>query len=357
MRVGLVCPYSLTLPGGVQGQVLGLGRALREIGVDARVLGPCDGPPPDTAVTPLGNSIPTASNGSMAAIAPDLSAALRTIRALRDENFDVVNIHEPLVPGPSLTALLFNDGPIVGTFHRSGDSGWYKAFKPLIKWRSKGLTVMAAVSVEARDTAAKVIGGTYELVWNGIEVDQYSRADPWPAKGPTVMFIGRHEPRKGLKVLIEAVRRLGPDVTLWIASEGPETPKLRAETAGDDRFEWLGTIHEQEKIARLRGAGVLCAPSLHGESFGVILLEGMAAGTPVVASDLLGYRGVARPGLDALLVPPGDPVTLASALSTALERGAVVEAMIESGFERARGFSMAGLAARYVELYERALRR
>lgn len=356
MRVGLVCPYSLTLPGGVQGQVLGLGRALRQLGVDARILGPCDGPPPDPAVTPLGNSVPTASNGSMAAIAPDPSAALRTIRALRDENFDVVNIHEPLCPGPSLTALLFHDGPIVGTFHRAGESGWYNALKPLITWRAKRLTVRVAVSTEARDTAAGAIGGTYEVLWNGIDVNVYQRAQAWPAKDPTVMFVGRHEPRKGLAVLIEAIRRLGPDVRLWIASEGPETARLRAETAGDDRFEWLGMIDEEEKIARMRGAGVVCAPSLHGESFGVVLLEGMASGTPVVATDLVGYRHVARPGVDALLVPPGDPATLAVALGAALERSPEVEAMAECGLERARSFSMSGLAERYTELYDRAAR-
>ena len=109
MRIGLVCPYSLTLPGGVQGQVVGLARALRNIGVDARVLGPCDGPPPNASVTPLGNSVPMAANGSVAPIAPDLSCALRTIRALRDEGFDVVHLHEPLVPGPTLTALMFTD--------------------------------------------------------------------------------------------------------------------------------------------------------------------------------------------------------------------------------------------------------
>ena len=334
--------------------MLGLGRALRQLGLDARVLGPCDGPPPDTAVTPLGNSIPTASNGSMAAIAPDPSAALRTIRALRDEDFDVVNVHEPLVPGPSLTALLFNDGPMVGTFHRAGVGGWYKTLKPLMTLGSRRLSVRAAVSVEARDTAERALGGTYELVWNGIDVDVYERAEPWPAKGPTIMFVGRHEPRKGLSVLIEAVHRLGPDVTLWVASEGPETARLKSETAGDDRIEWLGMIDEQEKISRVRGASVLCAPSLHGESFGVILLEGMAAGTPVVATDLRGYRTVARPGTDALLVPPGDAGSLASALARALEHGPEVKAMAESASERARTFSMSSLAARYVDLYERA---
>ena len=358
MRVGLVCPYSLTLPGGVQGQVLGLGRALRQMGVDARILGPCDGPPPDPAVTPLGNSVPTANNGSMAAIAPDPSAALRTIRALRDENFDVVNIHEPICPGPSLTALIFNDGPIVGTFHRSGESGWYQYMRPVITWRAKRITVRVAVSAEARDTALVAIGpGPFEMLWNGIDVGVYQRAEAWPAKEPTIMFVGRHEPRKGLAVLIEAVRRLGPDVRVWIASEGPETARLVAETAGDDRFEWLGMIDEEEKIARMRGAGVVCAPSLHGESFGVILLEGMASGTPVVATDLPGYRNAARPGVDALLVPPGDAEKLAAALAAALERGPAVEAMTESGLERARSFSMSGLAERYVDLYEAAARR
>lgn len=326
------------------------------MGVDARVLGPCDGPPPDPAVTPLGNSIPTASNGSMAAIAPDPSAALRTIRALRDEDFDVVNLHEPLAPGPTLTALVFGGGPLVGTFHRSGDSSWIRALRPLAVWGANHLTVRVAVSEEARETAARGLGGTYDLVWNGIDVDRYQDAEPWPASGPTIMFIGRHEPRKGLAVLIEAMSSLGTDVRLWVASQGPETERLRAATSDDPRIEWLGQINENEKIRRIRGAGVLCAPSLHGESFGVILLEGMAAGTPVVATDLTGYRTVARPGEDALLTPPGDAATLAAALTEALAGGTEVEARIESGLQRARGFSMDSLARCYMDLFERAMK-
>ncbi len=120
VRVGMVCPYSLSLPGGVQGQVLGIARAMRKMGVEARVLAPCDGPPPESWITPLGASVPAAGNGSIAPIAPDPSAALRTIRALRDERFDIVHLHEPFVPGPTMTALLFSDGPLVGTFHRAG---------------------------------------------------------------------------------------------------------------------------------------------------------------------------------------------------------------------------------------------
>ncbi len=351
-----MCPYSLTLPGGVQGQVLGLGRALRDLGVDARVLGPCDGPPPDTFVTPLGNSIPTAANGSMAAIAPDISAALRTIRALRDERFDVVHLHEPLAPGPTHTALVFSDRPLVGTFHRAGESSWYRALRPLGVWGANHLAVRAAVSEEAKAAVSRTFGGTYELVWNGIDVARFQQAEPWPTDGPTVLFVGRHEPRKGLTVLIEAFARLPADVRLWVASAGPETARLRQMTGDDHRIEWLGLIGEREKTRRIRAADVLCAPSLHGESFGVILLEGMAAGTPVVASDLVGYRNVARPNLDALLTPPGDPVALAAALEVALAGGPVVDALVASAEQRAASFSLESLAKRYLDLYGEAQR-
>jgi phosphatidylinositol alpha-mannosyltransferase len=340
----------------VQGQVLGLGRALRELGVDARVLGPCDGPPPDTFVTPLGNSIPTASNGSMAAIAPDPSASLRTIRALRDEHFDVVHLHEPLAPGPTLTALVFSDRPLVGTFHRAGESWYYRAMRPLGIWAVSHLAIRAAVSDEARDAVKRIFGGTYEEVWNGIDNARFRDAEPWPTTGPTVLFVGRHEPRKGLAVLIGAMAHLPADVRLWVASEGPETTRLRQLTRDDPRVEWLGVIGEREKMRRIRGADVLCAPSLHGESFGVILLEGMAAGTPVVASDLAGYRNVARPGRDALLTTPGDAVALAEAIDTALRGGRVIEDLVASAEQRAASFSLESLAKRYLDLYGEAQR-
>jgi phosphatidylinositol alpha-mannosyltransferase len=324
--------------------------------VEARVLGPCDGPPPDTFVTPLGNSIPTASNGSMAAIAPDLSASLRTIRALRDEHFDVVHLHEPLAPGPTQTALVFSDRPLVGTFHRAGESWWYRALRPLSSWATNHLAVRAAVSEEARAAVERTLGGTYEVVWNGIDVGRYRDAPASPTSGPTVLFIGRHEPRKGLAVLIDAFARLDRDTRLWIASEGPDTARLRQATSDNDRIEWLGVISEQEKIRRLRGADVLCAPSLHGESFGVILLEGMAAGTPVVASDLVGYRNVARPDQDALLTPPGDPVALAGALERVLGGGPRLAELVASAEQRAASFSLESLAKRYLDLYDEARR-
>ena len=356
MRVGLVCPYSLTLPGGVQGQVLGLGQALRALGVEARVLGPCDGPPPDANVTPLGNSIPTAANGSLAPIAPDLPCTLRVIRALRDEAFDVVHVHEPLVPGPTLSATILGGYPMVGTFHRAGESTGYRITAPLSRIAARNLSRRVAVSDQARLTAMDVVGGEYEVLWNGIDVERFASAPLWPdgrrAGVATVLFVGRHEHRKGLDVLIDAMGRLGPQVRLCIGGEGPDTERLRRRSEGDPRIEWLGMISDAEKLGRLRAADVFCAPSLAGESFGVVLLEAMAAGAAVVASNLVGYATVARPGVDALMVPPGDGAALAHALGRAVAGGPDVGAMVRSGRARAEQFSMRRLAARYLEIYQ-----
>ena len=353
MRVGLICPYSLTIPGGVQGQVLGLARSLRGMGHDTRVLGPCDGPPPDPGVIPLGNSVPTAANGSVAPLAPDPSAQLRTIRALRDEAFDVLHVHEPMCPGPTMTSLLFKSAPLVGTFHAAGVSAGYRWLKPGPRLLANRLDHRCAVSEDARRLAATALGGEYTMVFNGVELAHYAKADPWPVEGPTIFFVGRHEPRKGLDVLLDAFADLPPDVRLWIGSDGPETERLKARHAGDPRVEWLGRVSEDEKAARLRAADVFCAPSLRGESFGVVLLEAMAAGCAIVASELPGYANVARAGRDALLVPPGDAPALAAALQRLLDEPGTAAELVASGAERAAGFSMDHLAERYVDIYER----
>ncbi|MGH9135826.1 MAG: glycosyltransferase family 4 protein [Acidimicrobiales bacterium] len=351
MRIGLICPYSLTMPGGVQGQVLGLARSMRALGENARVLAPCDGPPPDAGVTPLGASVPTAANGSVAPLAPDPSAQLRTIRSLRDEGFDVLHLHEPLCPGPTQTALLFKSAPMLGTFHAAGDSMSYKYLRPAVRWLARRLDLRCAVSPDAAELAGRYLGGDYRPVFNGIEVDRYAKVEPWPTDEPTVFFVGRHEPRKGLDVLLAAAGRLGPDVRIWAAGDGPDTEALQRRHAGDDRIEWLGRIDDLEKRRRIRGADVLCAPALRGESFGVVLLEGMAAQTPVVASDIDGYRNVATHGVDALLVPPGDEEALAAALGDVLAGGTLTAELVANGQARAETFSMEQLARIYLDLY------
>lgn len=355
MRVGLFSPYSLTRPGGVQGQVLGLARSLRTAGHEVRVLGPCDGAPPDPGIIPLGNSVPIEANGSIAALAPDPSAQLRTIRSLWDEQFDVVHLHEPFAPGPTSTALLIGDAPLVGTFHAAGTSASYRYLLPLMRYFATWLSVRVAVSKDARTLAAAATGCSFELLFNGIEVERFATAEPWPTTVPTISFLGRHEPRKGLAQLLEAVERLPGELEVWVMSDGPQTEALQARHAGDTRIVWLGRISDDEKARRLRGSDVFCAPSLGGESFGVVLAEAMAAGTAVVASDLAGYRNAARPGRDALLVPPGDVDALAAALKAVLDDDSRRAELVEAGRRRADELSMDRLAACYVEIYERAM--
>ena len=354
LRIGMVSPYSLTIPGGVQQQVLGLARSLRALGHEVRVLGPCDGPPPDPFVTPLGNSLPTAVNGSVAPLAPDASAALRTIRALNDEAFDVLHVHEPLVPGPSLTSLLVKLAPVVATFHSAGDSGAYKAFSRQLKWVASRIDIRVAVSKDAVELAHRYIGGDYEVLFNGIELGMYNAVQPRQREN-AIFFCGRHEPRKGLSVLLEAHSQLPADVRLWIASDGPETEELKARYPADSRIEWLGRIPDDEKLDRLARAAVFCAPSLRGESFGIVLLEAMAAGTPVVACDIDGYRNVATHGENALLVPPGDSGALAAALARIIADSRLAASLTEAGQEHSQSFSMDSLAVKYVEMYYRAL--
>ncbi len=356
MRIGLVCPYSLTIPGGVQLQVLGLAHALRAKGYATRVLAPCDGPPPDAGVTPLGNSLPTSANGSIAPIAPDPACQLRAMRAMRDEAFDVIHLHEPLAPGPTMTALLTRPAPLLGTFHAAGSSLAYDLLPRATSFLASRLDYRTAVSPDARDLAHRAFGGHYDLLFNGVEISDFrsggGRPKATPLLGPTILFVGRHEPRKGLGVLLEAFGRLPETTRLWVVGEGPETGALRARVGQNDRIEWLGTIPADEKIARIKAATVLCAPSLRGESFGVVLLEAMAAGTAVVASDLAGYRNVATDDLNALLTPPGDPVTLAAALRRVLSDTSVADRLVAAGHERAECFSMDALASQYLKRYE-----
>lgn len=365
MRIGLFSPYSLTLPGGVQGQVLGLARALRRRHHAVRVLGPCDGPPPDAGVTPLGNSIPTAANGSVAPIAPDPAAALRTMRALKDEDFDLIHLHEPFVPGPNATALLVATCPIIATFHAAGRSSSYRYLGRPIRRAGRRISMCTAVSDDAEALARQVVDAPIELLFNGVEVERFANATEWKdqrAYGqPTVLFVGRHEPRKGLEVLLEAHRLLEVqhhrrEVRLWIVGSGPQTAELR-DRYRSSNIEWLGRVSDGELASRWKAASVYCAPSLGGESFGVVLLESMAAGTPVVASDIDGYRNVVTPELDGIIVAPGDPKALADGLLRVLSDQALSDHLVANGEIRAAQYSMDNLAARYEALYERLLRR
>jgi phosphatidylinositol alpha-mannosyltransferase len=215
------------------------------------------------------------------------------------------------------------------------------------------------VSEDARELAQDHLGGEYRMLFNGIELDRFRSAEPWPTVGPTVLFIGRHEPRKGLEVLLDAVASLPADARVWVAGTGPASAELQARYT-DERIEWLGRIDDVERDRRMAAATVFCAPSLGGESFGVILLEAMAAGAPVVASDIPGYTkvaiaagpdGVVPDGPAARLVPVGDPDALAAVLCEVLTDPDEAERIRAAGLKRAAAFDMERLTDAYVDIY------
>ncbi|MGA1331947.1 MAG: glycosyltransferase family 4 protein [Ilumatobacteraceae bacterium] len=359
LRIAMVSPYSLTIPGGVQHQVLGLAREMRRMGHEVRVLGPCDGPPPEPFVTPLGNSLPAAANGSMVPLAPDPSAALRTLRALNDEAFDILHLHEPMAPGPTVAALMLRIAPMVGTFHASGEVAWYRRVRKGVEWLGTHLDHRVAVSESAKEMAERHIGGSFEILFNGIDIDTYRRPAAVRETAPTIFFCGRHEPRKGLEVLLDAFLLLPDNFRLWVASDGARIDELRKRYSRDShvaaRIEWLGQISEADKLDRLARCSVFSAPSLRGESFGLVLLEAMAARTPVVASDIDGYRNVVTNDLNGVLVPAGDVAALAHAIREVIDDARLTARLVAGGDLRAEQMSMRKLAARYVEIYRDVL--
>ena len=355
MRVAILCPYSLSVPGGVQGQVLGLARSLRGIGVATRVIGPTDGPPPEPGVVTVGPSVRMDANGSVAPMNVGPVASERTLEAIRTFEPDVLHLHEPFVPGPTAAALVGSTLPKVGTFHAAseGDHATYRRLRKVAQRAARELTIRTAVSADARALAEQYLGGSYVVLPNGVDVARFREAEPAPSDRPAVLFVGRHEPRKGLDLLLDAWDDLDRDAVLWVVGDGPETPALRA--LGVDRVEWLGRVTDAELARRLRGATVFCAPALGQESFGVVLLEAMAAGAAVVASAIPGYGNVATDGVDALMPPPGDVGALRDALRRVLDDDALRGGLVRAGREHAAAFSLDRLAERFVGVYETAI--
>jgi phosphatidylinositol alpha-mannosyltransferase len=299
----------------------------------------------------LGRSIPVAANGSIAPIAPDPAAQLRMLRALHVEQPDVVHLHEPFAPGPNWTVILATRMSVVATFHSAGHQ-MYFPFRPLCRWAARTrFAAITAVSEAARRTTEDDLARPVQVMANGVDVDRFAKADPWPTERPAILFAGRHEPRKGLRVLLDAFVGLEDRAELWVVGLGPETDALRRRQQPGVR--WLGQVSDGELARRMRAAAVFCAPSLNSESFGIVLLEAMAAGTPVVASDIDGYRDVARDEHEALLVPPGDEVALRRALRLALDDEPLRDELVDAGTVRAGEYSLTHLAERYAALYDR----
>lgn len=365
MRVALVCPYAWDRVGGVQSHVRALADTLGRRGHEVQVMAPSSLTLTHQLggggnVKLIGRAVGVPVNGSVAPLTFGPLAATGIRVALHDFAPDVVHLHEPLIPSLSLLALLNTKAPVVGTFHASAESSvGYRIAKPLLRRALARLEVRAAVSEAARELVATYYPGDYVLTPNGVDVARFASADrlDWGGGARTVLFLGRLEQRKGLEVLIRALSLMGDaNVRLVVVGTGPEEPRCRALAAhlGVDAT-FLGRLGEDELPKAYRTADVYCAPGLGGESFGIVLVEALASGTPVVCSDLEGYRAVA--GGAAELVPPGQSEPLARALRKVLDERRHAAELIEKGKEVAAHYDWARLVVDVEALYERAAAR
>ncbi len=353
MRVGLVCPYSLDVPGGVQGHVTELAAHLLGQGHAVRVLAPADegADLPEHVDTVVG-SVPVPYNGSVARLVFGPVAAVRVRRWVVDGAFDVLHLHEPLAPSVSLLALWAASGPVVATWHSAQlRSRAMQLAEPLAGPTLEKVAAHIAVSEDARRTLVEHLGGDAVVVPNGVHVARFAtarRRDAWrgTAAAPTVAFLGRYdEPRKGLAVLLAALPALvaeHPGVRVLVAGRGDPAQVLAAAGPFASSVEVLGPLDEEAKASLLASVDVYAAPQTGGESFGIVLVEAMAAGTPVVASDLPAFRRV-------LEHPPG---TALGALSAAGDAGALAAALLRVLGDPAAAAAAAARAAAAVQRFD-----
>ena len=356
MNVALVCPYALDRVGGVQSHVRALASTLGSRGHEVALIGPRSTMAEPEGFISAGRAVGIPANGSVAPLAFGPGAALAVRRAVTELEPDVLHLHEPLIPSTSLLALEGTKVPAVGTFHASAESSFgYRIARPVLEHAARRLAVRTAVSDAARDFAMRYFPGEYALTPNGVDIARFENADPLAlGDEPVVLFVGRLERRKGLEVLIHAMARLSDvDATLVVAGEGS------GERSAQDlsrrlgvRTEFLGRLSEEDLPRVYRAATVYCAPGTHGESFGIVLIEAMAAGAPVVCSDLPGYRAVAAGA--AQLAEPGDAAALATALRRTLQDDDERARMSKASKTIARAFDWRRLAANVEAVYERA---
>src|SRR6185437_6180484 len=319
MRIGIVCPYSWDIPGGVQAHVRDLAEKLIELGHSVSVLAPGDDDTPGLApyVVMAGKAVPIPYNGSVARLQFGVVSAARVRRWLRDGEFDVVHVHEPAPPSLSLLTCMIHDGPLVATFHiATVRSRFLSMFDTVLQPFLEKITGRIAVSAAARKVIVEHLGGDAVVIPNGVAMRHYRHARPFPGyprAGGTIGFVGRYdEPRKGMDVLVAALELLvdaRPDLKLLVAGRGDADDFLGGlPVAVAERVELLGQVSEEDKARLLRSVDVYCAPNTGRESFGVILLEAMAARAAIVASDIEPFRRVLDGGRAGRQFPTGDPV-------------------------------------------------
>ena len=376
MRVALVSPYSWTYPGGVTRHIEALQGEFAAQGHDVRVLAPVDpadrrsarlhrGAVPQERelpdwLVPLGRTVGFPANGAVSNLSATPAGVTRLRRELEQGGYDVVHLHEPVAPTLAWDALMTSPAPLVGTFHCYSNNGVSNGIAVAIgaRRRLNRLKVRIAVSEAAAWTGERYYGGRYRVIPNGVAVPDHRPITAWhgPAEPLQIVFVGQAVERKGLPVLLrafEALREQVPaELTLIGATDEEVEPLLLDGRAG---ITVLGKVDDATKVRALQAADVLAAPSLGGESFGMVLTEAFAAGTPVVASDIAGYRGVVRDDHDGVLIPRGDATALGTALrSLALDPQRRVR-LAGNAFASAERYAWPRVAAEVLEAYEDAI--
>lgn len=368
MKVCLVSPYDYMHPGGVTEHVRHLAEALRRRGHGVTVLAPSSRVPDDHGIpgyVRIGRSVPIKTNGSVARIALSFHLVRRVRALLDDSDFDVVHYHEPLVPSLPITVLRFHRGANVATFHMHArrNLGYYYG-RPFLGRYFKRLHACIAVSPPARDFVARYFSGDYHIVPNGIDTTRF-RPDHAPVpelRTPgvkTILFVGRMERRKGFDVLLEAyahLRRRRSDLRLVAVGDGPQREgyERQVESFGIPDVTFSGRISNELLPRYYVSADVFCSPATGGESFGIVLLEAMSSGVPVLASAIPGFSAVIDPGRDGLLVPPRQPRVWAQAIDAVLEDESLRAALIATGLHTAQRYDWGHVTDQVLAVYDEA---
>jgi phosphatidylinositol alpha-mannosyltransferase len=368
VKIGLVTPYVYPVPGGVNEHVRFLYENLRLRGHDVRILTSSHGLQRSSEgdVIRIGKGFSVPSNGSVGTITLSPRYVSQVQRVLEHEKFDVLHFHEPFVPFLSLIVLRQSTSVNVATFHA------YAGFSPAMELGKRTLTPYAArlhgriaVSAAARHFADRFFPGDFKVIPNGVDFGRYQRAVPiarWQDGTLNILFVGRLEDRKGLPHLLKAfrlVRKSGFECRLLVVGSGPQEREARryVMTRGLQNVEFLGRVSDAEKAQLFKTADVFVSPATGRESFGIVLLESMAAGTPIVCSDIHGFKGVVQRGRQAILVPPRDSKALAAGISELLANPSLRERMGAEGLERAAQFSWEHVTARVEAYYGFVIRR
>jgi phosphatidylinositol alpha-mannosyltransferase len=376
MRIALVSPYSWTYPGGVTRHIEALAAQYEAAGHDVRVLSPVDpddrlaahlhhGARPSSRplpeyLVPLGRTLGVRSNGAVSNVAYGVSTVIALRREL-ERGYDVVHLHEPVAPIPGWDSLMTVDAPLVGTFHCYSENVVSNTIANVLgaRRRLNRLHVRIAVSEAAAWTGRRFYGGTYRIIPNGVDVPAQPTApcDHGADRAPLrIAFVGQSVERKGLPVLLRAFEALREHVPVTLQVVGVTAGELAPLMLDGTGVIALGKCSDAEKSEVLERADVLCAPSLGGESFGMVLTEAFAAGTPVIASDIAGYRDVVRDGVDGLLVPRGDATALAEALRDLALDPARRATLARAARESAERYAWPRVAAEVLDAYRAAIK-